>query len=54
MERMKCTSWLMKTSVPSYCWRRLDQRVDARHVEMRSRFIEKQQVGGLEEDLHEG
>jgi hypothetical protein len=31
----------------------LDQRVDARHVEMRGRLIEEQQVGRLEQDLHE-
>ena len=41
----------MKMSVPSYWSNAVDERVDARHVEVRGRLVHEQQVGRVEQQL---
>ena len=50
---MKYTSWLMKTSVPLNWSRAYSQRVDARHVQVGGGLVHEQQVGRVEQQLHQ-
>ena len=46
---VKCRSWLVKMTVPSYSSKRLGQYLDGVDVQMIARFIENQHVGIAQE-----
>ena len=43
----------MKISVPSKLLQRVEQRVNARHVQMRRRLVHQQQVRRIEQQFHQ-
>ena len=51
--RMKCTSWLMKMSVPSILLERANESVDRADIQMRRRLVHEQEVRRIEQKLNQ-